>query len=105
MLNTAPGKAVIVVGIGKTNFKGNDMPGKNTRSLQVLTDWNSREYVNEGQKAATLQVLINSALEEQNRLTRRECTRVVLRLANRNGGHPSVFSSEFAEVCESVEAL
>ena len=34
-------------------------------SLKILTDWNSREYNCEGQKQASLQVLINTALEEQ----------------------------------------
>ena len=34
-------------------------------SLKILTDWNSREYNCEGQKQASLQCLINTALEEQ----------------------------------------
>jgi len=55
------------------------MNDKDTRSLKVLTDWSSREYVNEGQKAASLQVLINSALEEQDYLTRVACAEAVLK--------------------------
>jgi len=78
---------------------------KDTRSFEVLIDWNSCEYENDAQKAACLQVLINAALEEQNRLTRKECARAVVSLAGRGGGHPKVFTSEFAEVCEAVEAL
>jgi hypothetical protein len=39
--------------------------GVDARALKVLTDWNSREYTNEGQKAASLQVLIIEALKEQ----------------------------------------
>ena len=44
------------------------------RALKVLTDWNAREYKNEGQKAASLQALIVSALKEQDKLTRHACT-------------------------------
>lgn len=36
-----------------------------SRALRVITDWNSREYKSEGQKAASLQVLIIAALTEQ----------------------------------------
>ena len=48
-----------------------------TRSLKVLTDWNSKEYKSEGQKAASLQVLIISALKEQDKLTRHACAEKV----------------------------
>ena len=44
-----------------------------SRALKVLTDWNSREYKNEGQKANSLQVLIISALKQQDKLTRHLC--------------------------------
>jgi len=54
---------------------------KNSRSLKVIQDWNSREYKNEGQKAASLQCLINSALDEQDKITRHRCAEAVNRLA------------------------
>ena len=54
------------------------MKNKDIRSLKVLTDWKNREYKNEGQKAASLQCLINSALEEQHYLTRVACADAVL---------------------------
>ena len=44
-----------------------------SRALKVLTDWNSKTYKNEGQQAASLQVLIISALKEQDKLTRHLC--------------------------------
>ena len=43
------------------------------RALKVIADWNSREYKSEGQKAASLQVLIISALKVQDKITRHAC--------------------------------
>ena len=55
------------------------MESRDTRSLKVLTDWNSGEYVNEHQKAAALQVLINAALDEQDHFTRITCAALLMK--------------------------
>ena len=54
-----------------------DFMDVDSRALKVLTDWSSREYKNEGQKAASLQCLIISALKEQDKLTRHLCAEKV----------------------------
>ena len=54
---------------------------RDSRSLKVIQDWNSREYKCEGQKAASLQCLINSALDEQDKITRHRCAEEVNKLA------------------------
>jgi hypothetical protein len=51
------------------------------RSLKVIQDWHSMESKNVGQHQAQLQCLINSALEEQDRMTRHNCALAVDRLA------------------------
>jgi hypothetical protein len=51
------------------------------RSLKVIQDWHSMESHSPGQQAAQLQCLINSALEEQDRITRHNCAMAVDRLA------------------------
>ena len=43
------------------------------RALKVIQEWNKREYKNEWQKAASLQVLIISALVNQDKITRHAC--------------------------------
>ncbi len=47
------------------------------RALRVLTEWNGQKYQNEGQKAASLQCLIISALREQDRDTRHACAEAI----------------------------
>ncbi len=49
------------------------MIDKDSRSLAVVLEWSRTEYKNEGQKEAALQVLINAALEGQDKLTRYAC--------------------------------
>lgn len=49
-----------------------------SRALRVLTDWSAKEYKNEGQKAASLQVLIIDALKVQDAKTRHACAEAVL---------------------------
>jgi hypothetical protein len=44
-----------------------------SRALKVITDWNCREYKNDGQKANDLHRLIISSLKEQDKLTRHLC--------------------------------
>ena len=43
------------------------------RALKVIQAWNEREYKSEAQKAAALQVLIISALKNQDKITRHAC--------------------------------
>ncbi len=71
------------------------MTDRDTRSLKVLNDWNSLEYKNDSQKAASLQCLINSALEEQDYLTRVACADSML---ERHGARA-------ANACIAVKAL
>lgn len=82
------------------------MIDKDSRSLKVLTDWNSREYNCESQKQASLQVLINDALKEQNRLTRHACAEAVLELQDAYGGYPDRASiNEISGACMNVKTL
>ncbi len=68
-----------------------------SRALQVLTDWNSREYKNEGQKAASLQVLIISALKEQDKLTRHLCAEKIA-FIDENPDHDVVLGNAIRQV-------
>ncbi len=54
------------------------MIDKDSRSLAVVLEWGRTEYKNEGQKEVALQVLINSALQEQDKLTRHACAEAVI---------------------------
>jgi len=78
------------------------MKDKDTRSLAAIDEWQSREYKNEHQKMATLQVIINGALEEQNRLTRTACADAVLQIVGRRNAN--YFLSEVRDACERIEA-
>jgi len=79
------------------------MKTKDERSLKVLTDWNSREYKNEGQKAAALQVLINSALDEQDKLTRHA---IVTKLETmKKEGYERLFTDTVKLVIENTKAI
>ena len=75
------------------------MEDKDSRSLKVLTDWNSKEYNCEGQKAASLQCLINDALIEQDKLTRHACAEAVLFLPDR------ATINEIHSACINVKAV
>ena len=82
------------------------MIDKDSRSLKVLTDWNSKKYNCESQKQASLQVLINEALEEQDKLTRHACAEAVLALQDAYGGYPDRASiNEISSACMNVKAL
>jgi hypothetical protein len=68
-----------------------------SRALKVLTDWNSREYKNEGQKAASLQCLIISALKEQDKLTRHLCAERIAFIDD-NSDHDVVLGNAIRQV-------
>ncbi len=55
------------------------MIDKDSRSLALVLEWGRTEYQNEGQKEAALQVLINTALQEQDKLTRYACAKAILK--------------------------
>ena len=71
-----------------------------SRALKVLTDWNSREYTNEGQKAASLQVLIISALKEQDKLTRHLAAEQIA-FIDENSDHDVVLGCAIRKVMNS----
>ncbi len=54
------------------------MIDKDSRSLAVVLEWGRTKYINKGQKEAALQVLINAALQEQDKLTRHACAEAVI---------------------------
>ncbi len=76
---------------------------KDTRSLAVIEEWIDREYNSEAEKLAALQVIINGALVEQNRLTRSACVSIILPIVGRS--HRNFFITEIRDACESVEAI
>ncbi len=77
------------------------MKDKDTRSFAVIEEWQNREYKTVNQKMAALQVIINGALEEQNRLTRMACSDAASSIVCKSG----FFISEIKDACEQVEAL
>ena len=74
-----------------------------SRALKALNDWNSREYKSEGQKTASLQVLIISALKEQDKLTRYLCAERIA-FTGYNSEHDVVLGNAIRK-CMNAKAL
>ncbi len=53
------------------------MSNVDERALQVVNTWINRDYVNDSQKTAQLQVLIIEALKKQDKITKVECIKKI----------------------------